>query len=152
MSIYSNPDAPFPFGETNGDVPTSPGDIAWTNYGTGNLYTDQVRQTINGSLVITKTVDFSEYLGQKNNGNHTALYSDVQQYLAGTDVPIPVVDHNGNFQGWATFHIVSASGGSAKDVVGYFLSSFVNQRLTVGGCSLGNCPRYLGNYVLHPTN
>jgi Flp pilus assembly protein TadG len=27
------------FGETNGDIPTSPLDIAWTNYGTGNVNT-----------------------------------------------------------------------------------------------------------------
>jgi Flp pilus assembly protein TadG len=145
---YSNPDAPYPFGETNGDVPTGPGDLAWTNYGTGNVNTNTVRQIIRGELVINTTLDFGEYIGQHNNGNHTALYSEVDSYLSGLDVPVPVVDDNGNFQGWATFHIVSASGGSAKDVVGYFVSNFVNQRLTVGGCSATDCPRFLGSYVL----
>ena len=30
------------FGETNGDVPTSELDMAWTNYGTGNVNTSEV--------------------------------------------------------------------------------------------------------------
>ena len=63
-----------------------------------------------------------------------------------------MVDHNGNFQGWATFHVVSADGGPAKNVTGYFVSPFVNQRLSVGNCSNGNCPRFLGSYVLKLTN
>jgi Flp pilus assembly protein TadG len=152
LGPYGDPNNPYDFGEGNGDIPNGPGDIAWTNYGTGNVNTNEVRQIINGNLVISKTLEFGEYIGQHNNGNHTALYSDVQQYLAGTDIPVPVVDHNGNFQGWATFHVVSATGGSAKDVVGYFVSPFVNQRLTVGSCSALSCPRFLGSYVLKLTN
>ena len=108
-----------------------------------------MRQIIRGNLVITKTLNFGEYIGQHNQGNHTALYSEVQDYLAGTDVVVPVVDHNGNFQGWATFHVVSASGGSAKDVVGYFVDAWVNQKLSVGSCQFNvDCPDYLGSYAL----
>lgn len=151
-AAYGNSGAPFAFGETNGDVPTGPGDLAWTNYGTGNVNTNTVRQIIQGNLVINKTLTFGEYIGQHNNGNHTALFGEVNSHLAGMDVPVPVVDHNGNFQGWATFHIVSASGGSAKDVVGYFKSSFVSQRLSIGGCAANDCPRYLGSYVLKLTD
>lgn len=149
---YSNPNSPFHFGETNGDVPTGPGDLAWTNYGTGNVNTNEVRQIIQGNLVINKTLEFGEYIGQHNNGNHTALFSEVDDYLSGTDVPVPIVDSNGNFMGWATLHIVSAEGGSAKDVVGYFKTNFVSQRLTVGGCSINDCPRFLGTYTLKLTN
>jgi hypothetical protein len=58
------------------------------------------------------------------------------------------VDENGNFMGWATFHVVSAQGGSANDVVGHFKSDFVSQRLTVAGCSVNDCPRFLGTYTL----
>lgn len=151
LAQYSNPSSPYAFGEGNGDVPNGPGDLAWTNYGTGNVNTNQVRQIIDGSLVISKTLAFGEYIGQHNQGNHTALYSDVQAHLAGTDIAVPIVDHNGYFQGWATFHVVSASGGSAKDVVGYFVSPFLAQNLTVG-CAAGHCPRFLGSYVLKLIN
>jgi Flp pilus assembly protein TadG len=152
LSQYADPLHPYGFGETNGDVPTSAGDIAWTNYGTGNVNTNGVRSIIDGSLVINKTLDFGEYIGQHNNGNHTALYSEIQAHLAGQDVPVPVVDDNGNFMGWATFHITSAQGSSVKKVFGYFKSPMINQRLTVGGCSANACPSFLGSYVLKLTN
>jgi len=46
------------FGETNGDVPTTEKDIAWTNYGTGNVDTSQVSDIISGDLQINKTLDY----------------------------------------------------------------------------------------------
>jgi hypothetical protein len=140
------------FGETNGDVPTSQLDFAWTNYGTGNVNTSEVRDIIDGSLVINKTLSFGEYIGQHNNGNHSALYGDVDTHLSGLDVPAAIVDSNGNFAGWATFHVTSATGGSAKHVRGYFLSSFESARLTVTSCAANDCPRYLGSYILKLTN
>jgi Flp pilus assembly protein TadG len=148
---YSSSAAPYPFGEVNGDIPAAAGDLAWTNYGTGNLDTNEVADIIEGRLTINKTIEFGEYIGQHNNGNHTALYSSMNTYMSGTEIPVPIVDHNGNFQGWATFHVVSADGGSDKNVTGYFIPSFVNQRLSVG-CAAGHCPRYLGSYVLKLTN
>ena len=60
------------FGETNGDVPTSDLDFAWTNYGTGNVNTSARSATSStGDHVINKTLDYGEYIGQHNNGNHT---------------------------------------------------------------------------------
>jgi Flp pilus assembly protein TadG len=140
------------FGETNGDVPTSGLDLAWTNYGTGNLNSSEVADIIRGGLDITRTLTYGEYIGQRNNGNHTTLFEDVDDYLAGLELPVAVVDSNGNFMGWASFHVTSASGGSSKHVRGYFLSSFTSDRLTVGSCANNACPRYLGSYVLKLTN
>jgi len=148
LSQFGNPNSPFDFGETNGDVPTSASDLAWTNYGTGNVNSDEVRDIIQGDLVINKTLQFGEYIGQHNNGNHTTLFTAVDDYLSGQDLPVPVVDDAGNFQGWATFHVVSASGGSAKHIRGYFVSPFLNAKLTVGECTGGTCPRFLGSYTL----
>jgi Flp pilus assembly protein TadG len=152
LSQYGDPNHPYAFGDGNGDVPNNAGDIAWTNYGTGNVDTAQVRAIINGSLVINKTLAFGDYIGQHNNGFHNALFSDVNSYLDGENLPVPVVDANGNFQGWATFHVVSADGGSAKTLTGYFKSDFQSILLTIGGCSAGQCPRYLGSYVLKLSN
>jgi hypothetical protein len=149
-AAYGDPSAPFGFGEGNGDVPTGPGDLAWTNYGTGNVNTNEVREMIQGALVIEKQLDFGEYIGQHNNGNHTALYTEVDDYLSGTDVPVPIVDHHGNFQGWATLHITHAVKGEKK-VYGYFVDRFVARRLTVN-CANGACPRYLGSWELKLTN
>lgn len=136
------------FGETNGDVPTSGLDLAWTNYGTGNVNTSEVADIISGDLGIDRTMEFGQYIGQQNNGNHTALFNDVNTYLSGLDMPVAVVDNNGNFMGWAMFHVTSASAGSDKHVRGYFLASFTSARLRVTSCAANDCPRYLGSYVL----
>ena len=136
------------FGETNGDIPTSQLDFAWTNYGTGNVNTSVVSDIISGSVSIDQELDYGQYIGQYNNGNHTALFNDVDTYLRGIDMPVAVVDNNGNFMGWATFHVTSASAGSDKHIRGYFMSSFTNARLRVSSCAANACPRYLGTYVL----
>ncbi len=34
LAAYGDKDNPYDFGETNGDIPSGPGDLAWTNYGT----------------------------------------------------------------------------------------------------------------------
>jgi Flp pilus assembly protein TadG len=140
------------FGEGNGDVPINELDMAWTNYGTGNVNTNEVRSIIDGTTLINKTLTYGEYIGQQNNGNHTALYDDVNTYLSGLEMPVAVVDSNGNFMGWATFHVNSATGGSSKHINGYFVSSFLSSRLTVSSCANNACPRYLGSYVLKLTN
>src|SRR5204863_8736032 len=103
---------PTDFGETNGDIPTSPTDLAWTNYGSGNLNTTLVDQIITGDVTVDKTISYGEYIGQINSGNHNTLYDDVNTNLSGQDLPVAVVDAGGNFMGWATFHVVSATGGS----------------------------------------
>lgn len=143
-----NYQTPTTFGEGNSAIPTSDLDFAWTNYGTGNVNTTDVDNIIKGDLVIDKTIAYGEYIGQANSGSHNFLFDDVNTYDQNQDFPVAVVDGNGNFMGWATFHVVSASGGSDKTITGYFLASYSSSRLTVSSCASGACPRYLGSYVL----
>ena len=155
---YSNPSIPFAFGDGNGDVPNDPDDIAWTCYGTcGNVDSATVRSMIDGtspvSVTLDPTTDFTDYIGQSNNGNHSTLYGEVQDLLVDQEVAVPVVDDNGLFQGWATFHVTATNQGGKK-LIGYFVSPFDrNSALVVTGCS-GACPkpRYFGTYVLKLVN
>ncbi|HEU4673121.1 MAG TPA: pilus assembly protein TadG-related protein [Candidatus Limnocylindrales bacterium] len=149
---YSDPDNPFAFNDSNGDVPQDVSDIAWTNYGTGNLDTTTVENMIKGSQVVNVTLDYGDYIGQHNNGNHTTLYQDVAAYMVGDVVPVPIVDDNGNFQGWATFHITGADAGSVKHVYGYYEKGFTGADVALSTCAFGACPRYLGTYVLKLIN
>jgi hypothetical protein len=135
---------PIAFGEDNGDYPTSPTDIAWTDYnGSDNVNTREVGDIISGDNVVTATIDFDQYIGQHNSGFHNELWGDVEDHLAGQDVPIPVTgpcpagspNPDGCFKGWAMFHVISASGGSDKTITGYFLGDFISQPLTVGECT-----------------
>jgi hypothetical protein len=134
------------FGETNGDVPTSEKDLAWTNYGTGNVNSSEVSDIIDGSSTINATLTYGEYIGQHNNGNHSTLFGDVDTYLSGKEMPVAIVDAGGNFMGWATFHVNSADQ-SGKHINGYFLSSFTSAQTTISSCGNNACPRYLGTYV-----
>jgi Flp pilus assembly protein TadG len=162
LPIYSDPDNPFTFGDGNGDVPNDPNDIAWTCYGTcGNVDSSVVRSMVDGTnpleIFLSPDTDFGEYEGQENNGNHATLFGDVNELLGGYDVPVPIVDDNGLFQGWAMFHVISADQG-AKTITGYFVSPFNgpamgSEPLHVTGCT-GDCPkpRYFGVYVLRLEN
>jgi Flp pilus assembly protein TadG len=166
---------PIAFGEGNGDYPISATDLAWTDFnGANNVNTSEVSAIISGSNVVTATLDYEQYVGQHNQGNHTALYGDVQTYLAGEDVPVPIVGpgspncappstayQNGCFKGWAMFHVISAAGGSSKTITGYFLTDFVSQPLSVGACTAaqqaaGSCgvisSSPFGAYVVRLTN
>jgi Flp pilus assembly protein TadG len=135
---------PVSFGEVNGDYPVDALDLAWTDYnGSDNVNTSEVDGIIRGTNVVTATMEFDQYIGQHNQGNHTALYPTVDTYLAGKDVPVPIVGpcpppdqaNEGCFKGWAMFHVVSAEGGSTKTITGYFLSDFKTIPLTVGECT-----------------
>ncbi|HET8784374.1 MAG TPA: pilus assembly protein TadG-related protein [Candidatus Limnocylindrales bacterium] len=149
---YSDPNNPFAFNDSNGDVPQNVNDIAWTNYGTGNLNTSLVENMIKGQQVVNVTLDYGDYIGQHNNGNHTTLYQDVRDFMVGDVVPVPIVDDNGYFQGWATFHITGADAGSVKHVYGYYEKGFTGASVALSTCAFGACPRYLGTYVLKLIN
>lgn len=146
---------PTDFGETNGDVPVDGLDLAWSNYGTGNVDTNQVDNIIKGTEVVNLTLDFGTDIGQHNNGFHDTLFGDVNTYLAGTIVPVSVVDHAGNFMGWASFYMISGTGGSDKHIRGYFVSPYFSTKLTIKQCSPIACHGTsggFGSYVVRLTN
>ena len=161
LGPYGDVNHPYDFGEINNPAPTTPGDFAWTNYGMGNVDSNQVSQILGGTMVVDKTLQAWDQIGQHNSGNHTTLFDSnqscqanpsVNKCLSGTNVPVPIVDVNGNFQGWATLHVVSADGGPNKHVTGYFVSPYVNEKLHIKVCAFGSCPRYFGSPTMHLVN
>jgi Flp pilus assembly protein TadG len=161
LALYGDPAHPFSFGEINNPAPTTPGDFAWTNYGSGNVDTDGVMAILSGEEVIELTLHNTDSIGQQNTGTHAALFDSskscqeqpsIEGCLIGENVPVPIVDASGVFQGWATLHVTGADGGSSKSVTGYFVSSYVNERLTIKNCAIGSCPRYFGSPTIHLVN
>lgn len=155
---YATPGSPFAFNSDNDDAPQVAGDMSWTDFGydkpcvdPGNVDASTVKSIIDQSLIINTTVGFGCYVGQHNNGEMTTVYNDVRTHLVGKEWAVPVVDDGGNFQGWATFFVTGASGGSDKTISGYFVTPHLGMKLTVG-CPDGTCPRYLGTYVLKLVN
>jgi len=155
LPLYGDPAHPFTFSHgqgQSGDAPAEPGNMSWTDYsGDTNDNTHTVRDIIRGETSLDVTLDRGQYIGQHNNGNHATLFGDMNDNLAGQNVPVPVVDHNGNFQGWATFHVISGDQ-SGKQMKGYFVSPFVNKQLSIKGCGFGGCPRYLGSPTINLVN
>ena len=134
-------------------MPNSPLDIAWTNYGTGNVSTSDVRAIIDGSTTINKTLAFGEYIGQHNNGNHTALYGDVDTYLSGKDVPVADRRRERQLRGLVDVpRDQRRAAARRRRSAATSSSSFESARLSITGCSANNCPRYLGSYILKLTN
>lgn len=152
LPLYGDPNNPFTFAHgqgQSGDAPAGPGNMSWTDYsGDTNDNTSTVRNIIRGETPVDVTLDRGQYIGQHNNGQHADLFEEVDTWLVPMDIPVPIVDENGLFQGWATFHVTSASRPD-KTVTGYFKSNFVQQRLTIRSCSIDvDCPVYLGSYSL----
>jgi Flp pilus assembly protein TadG len=160
------------FATVNGDAPAGGNDIAWSNYGLGNVNTNEVKDIISGELVIEKTVAPNEYIGQYNNGWHADVFHAVNNYLVGQDILVPIVTEQvpgipdgplscgagggapaggGCFQGWAVFHVVAAVGGSDKHIYGYFKSNMFAPGAVVEDCPPPtSCPRSFGtNYGLY---
>ncbi len=165
------------FGTVNGDAPVTymdgSQDLAWTNFGTGNVDTNQVGDIISGQLVVDNDIALFDYIGQHNNGFHNALFQDVNQYLAGKDVLVPITTEQnpsvgdgpgscgtgglggsslpaggGCFVGWAMFHVVQAVGGNDKHIYGYFVDDLFAPGGTVEDCG-STCPRSFGDYTLY---
>ena len=151
---YGTAGSPFTFnhGQSQaGDAPDAPNLMSWTDYEpTTNDNTPSVRELILGTVVKSPTFTYNDYIGQHNNGQHATLFGDL---VFPADYTVPIVNHDGLFQGWATFHLMGASQGG-KTVTGYFKYNFVSERLTIGACSAAanNCPRYVGSYVLKLVN
>ena len=142
------PTNPVSFGEINGDYPEGERDISWTDYnGSNNTNTDEVSDIIDGDNTVTATFSLEnggQYIGQHNDGNHTALFGNVNSVLAGQEVPVPIVGDcpgavpspGGCFKGWALFHVISADGGPCKCITGYFVpEGFQRYPMTVGECT-----------------
>lgn len=135
-------DAPFAFGgnQNNSDAPLSPSDIAWTVFSSpATVNASDVKAIVNGSDQLSRPIVKNQYIGQKNQGSMTTVYSVIHDYLVGQTVTVPIVDAAGNFQGWAMFHVLDAQGGSQKTLTGYFTSGFSENLdicMTSSGCPI----------------
>lgn len=143
--IYDE-DNPGAFGEPPGqnkDYPKSATDISWTDFnGSNNVNAAEVRGIIEGTNVVTATMQLDQYIGQHNNGMATTIFGEIDSHLKNKTVPVPIVgpcpndpSNHGCFKGWALFHVTGAAGGSTKQIYGYFIPDFVRQPLSVGACT-----------------
>jgi len=134
----------------NEDVPQDADQFNWTIYCTANgnpcnANTNGVREIIEG-FGEKKTIWLNDPIGPLNAGAHTALYTALAAHV-GKDMPVAVVNDEGKTQGWAMFRLTGSTGGSVKQIRGYFLGPVVAPPFTVGDATPPGNPVF-GAYVL----
>jgi len=173
FDVYTDP---VDFTKTQGqgsDQPLQVLNMAWTNLGTGNVSTNDVRKIIDGSTPLNADLALNDYIGQQNNGVHNTLFDSNSQPsvngdLAGLDVAVPIVGPPtpgnttcndgsnvvGCFRGWALFHVVSAKklgGGEEGTITGYFLTGITRSASADDVCAVSDtaCAGFFhGVYVI----
>jgi len=161
------------------DSPLTSLNVAWTNLGTGNVSTNDVKNALDGSAPINANLALNDYIGQSNNGLHNALFDSnsqpsVNTTLSGLDVAVPIVGppipgqttcNNssqvlGCFRGWALFHVVSAAkngGGDDGTITGYFLTGITRSASVESVCAVNDTSPacqglFHGSYVVKLIN
>jgi hypothetical protein len=144
------------------DTPLTTFNMAWTNLGTGNVSTKDIKDALDGTAPINADLAINDYIGQKNNGVHNALFDtnspnqpSVNTVLADKDVAVPIVGpptegnthcndgtHDvGCFRGWAMFHVISATkrgGGDEGTITGYFLTGITRSASASDVCAVSD--------------
>jgi Flp pilus assembly protein TadG len=140
------------------DTPTEWTEFTWTDYGydkacedTGNVNDNDLQSYMAGQASFSITLDFGCYIAQHNDGIMNNIVNDLQG-LAPITFPIPIVDAEGKFVGWATFVLTDASpAGRNGTLTGYFLDGLQNQRLDVRSPGFGTAI-FGGTYQLKLIN
>lgn len=162
FDIYADPDNPIGYDKTTGsgsDTPLTSFNMAWTNLGTGNVSSKDIKDALDGTAPINADLAINDYIGQKNAGVHNALFDtgspsqpSVNTNLAGKDVAVPIVGPPttgtfcndgshvvGCFRGWALFHVVSAvkrGGGEDGTITGYFKTGITRSASASDVCAV----------------
>ncbi len=181
-SVYAAPGSPVDFTKTQGsgsDAPITVTNMAWTNLGTGNVSSNDVKDALDGTAPINASLTLNDYIGQHNNGVHNDLFDtnspsqpSVNTTLGGKDVVVPIVGgpiagHTtcndgsntvGCFRGWALFHVVSATkigGGDDGTITGYFVTGITRSASAQDVCAISDSTcmgSFHGNYVVKLIN
>ena len=126
------------------DTPTEWTEFTWTDFSydkpcedTGNVNDDDLQDYLDGQAKFSIKIEFGCYIAQHNDGIMNNIVSDLKKLVPIT-FPIPIVDEEGKFVGWATFVLTGASPtGRNGTLTGYFLNGLQNQRLDVGSPGFG---------------
>jgi hypothetical protein len=112
------------------DIPHGTQKFNWTEYcDECNADSATVRDLIEGHGYTT-TVTLHDKISPLNAGAHTTLFGALAAWV-GTPFPVPLVDDAGRMVGWAMFHLTGSSGGSTKQIRGWFDSPINPSSMTI---------------------
>lgn len=140
------------------DAPAEATEFVWTDFGydklcdeTGNVNDSDLQNYMDNIATFSITLDFGCYIAQHNDGVMNNIVADLQA-LAPISFPVPVVDEEGKYTGWASFMLTGASpGGRNGYLTGYFLNDWQDAQLDVYSPGFGTST-FGGAYTLKLTN
>jgi hypothetical protein len=141
------------------DKPPTTEQFTWTNFGynkecldTGNVNDNDLQSYLDSSATFSVTLGFGCYIAQHNNGVMDNIVKRLEK-LAPTTFPIAIVDESGNYVGWASFVMTSATPDGRNGIItGYFESdNHQDQQLDVHSPGFGTST-FGGTYTLKLIN
>jgi Flp pilus assembly protein TadG len=140
------------------DAPPQAGEFTWTDFSydkkcedTGNVDDQDLQAYLGNRAVFSLTLDGDCYIAQHNNGVMNNIVRDLQG-MAPMSFPVPVVNKDGIFRGWASFRMTSATAnGRGGDIKGYFETNKQSSSLDVRSPGFGTAT-FGGSYRLKLIN
>jgi Flp pilus assembly protein TadG len=136
------------------DTPQVWSEFTWTDFGydlpgapcpddgepfeMGNVNDADLQQYMDGSADFSVTLEFGCYIAQHNLGIMNNIVADLED-MAPATFPVPIVDDEGKYVGWASFVLTDAtSNGENGTITGYFETGRILAQLDVSGAGFGN--------------
>jgi Flp pilus assembly protein TadG len=136
------------------DTPTEWFEFTWTDFGydlpdppcppdgepfeMGNVNDDDLQDYLEGSADFSVTLDFGCYIAQHNDGIMNNIIVDLMA-MAPATFPVPIVDSEGKYVGWASFVMTDADPGGRNGIItGYFETGRIQAQLDVSGAGFGD--------------
>lgn len=136
------------------DTPTQWSEFTWTDFGydlpgapcppdgepfeLGNVNDSDLQNYMDGSADFSVTLEFGCYIAQHNDGVMNNIVADLGD-LAPMTFPVPIVDEEGKYVGWASFVMTSADPGGRNGIItGYFETGRIQALLDVEGAGFGS--------------
>ena len=136
------------------DTPQVWSEFTWTDFGydlpgapcppdgepfeMGNVNDADLQEYMAGSADFSVTLEFGCYIAQHNLGNMTNIVADLH-VAAPSTFPVPIVDAEGKYVGWASFVMTDAEAhGEHSTITGYFETGRILAQLDVSGAGFGD--------------
>jgi hypothetical protein len=136
------------------DTPQVWSEFTWTDFGydlpgapcppdgepfeMGNVNDADLQEYMEGSADFSVTLSFGCYIAQHNLGNMTNIVADLED-MAPATFPVPIVDDEGKYVGWASFVMTGAEAhGEHSTITGYFETGRILAQLDVSGAGFGD--------------
>ena len=135
------------------DLPGAPCPPDGEPFEMGNVNDSDIQEYMDGQADFTVTLEFGCYIAQHNLGTMSNIVDRLHCLTYGLDAPcphatgtpspvtfpVPIVDEEGKYVGWASFVMTgAATAGDNSTITGYFETGRIQAQLDVSGAGFGD--------------